>query len=115
MTTNASCGGDSGGGPIRADQLDPLWEVEPPGQGHGVPFTTRSGELRMCSTGSGRWACRGPNGYGQTPGRKSQISARAPGRRANAMDPRLRLHLDALALARAFDAMRRLPFYCGLF
>jgi hypothetical protein len=50
------------------------------GQRHGVACTTRSGEPRACSTGSGVCAWRGPNGCGRTPGRKSQTSARPPGR-----------------------------------
>jgi hypothetical protein len=52
------------------------------------------------------WPDAGPEVPDKRPGTRG---------RANAMDPRLRLHLDALALARAFGAMRRLPFYCGLF
>jgi hypothetical protein len=35
------------------DQLDPLGEVNRQGQGRGMAFTTRSGELRVSSTGSG--------------------------------------------------------------
>jgi hypothetical protein len=51
------------------------------GHGHAVVFTTRSGELRVRSTGSGMCVWPDPNSCGRTPGRKSQTSARASGRR----------------------------------
>ena len=62
--------------------------VNPQGQGHGAAFTTRSGAPRAWSTGSGSCAWCGPNRWGRTPGRKSQISARAPGRRTRPISVR---------------------------
>ena len=58
------------------------------GQCHGVAFSTRSGELRVWSTGSGMCAWCGPNRWGRAPGRKSQMSARPLGRRTRPISAR---------------------------
>jgi hypothetical protein len=70
-----------GPGALSARTSSIRWvRVNRQGQGHGVAFTTRSWMPLTCWTGSGRSTWRGPNGWGRTPGRKSQMSARAPGR-----------------------------------
>jgi hypothetical protein len=87
MTTNASFWFNEGDRSPRTSSIRWVsWNLQ--GHGHGVVFTTRSGELRVWLTGSGMCAWRGPNRWGRTPGRKSQMSARPPGRSTRAISAR---------------------------
>jgi len=75
MTTNASYGGFKEGDPSMRTSSTRWVRLNRQGQGHGVAFSTRNGELRVCSTGSGRCAWRGPNRCGRTPGRKGTVAS----------------------------------------